>query len=300
MTDPERLFETSEDEVARLILKAGRAGAPPGARERAIAVASSVIAGSSLAAGSAAAGSGVVAGKAGFLGALAGFKGLAVVGVACVATVGASVAIQKTWGAPTSDIETTLVAPSASPPFAPRASNVGVIPAPAASSLPSLAVTPDPSAAAETSATARVALSAPPSVDHAAASSLDHAPAEPETCRRPRTCRLVAPRISGSTRSVPTVTGSPATFTDELATLDSARHAIDAGDAARALSILDGYAQRFAAGVMGQEASILRVEALVKAGDRSAAERAADEFFRKNPTTPYAARVRSLVGAPNR
>jgi hypothetical protein len=50
----------------------------------------------------------------------------------------------------------------------------------------------------------------------------------------------------------------------------------------------------------GQEASILRVEALVEVGDRSAAERAADEFLRKNPTTPYAARVRSLVGAPNR
>jgi hypothetical protein len=29
-----------------------------------------------------------------------------------------------------------------------------------------------------------------PSVDHAAASGFDHAPAEPETCRRPRTCRL--------------------------------------------------------------------------------------------------------------
>jgi hypothetical protein len=208
----------------------------------------------------------------GFLGALAGFKGLAVVGIACVATVAASVAIKKTWQAPTSRIEITLVAPSASLPFAPRASNAGVIPPLAASSVPSLPVTLDPSAAAETSASARVPVPAP----------------------------LVPPRISGSIRSAPTATGSPATFPDELATLDSARHAIDAGDAARALSILDGYAQRFAAGVMGQEASILRVEALVKAGDRSAAERAADEFLRKNPTTPYAARVRSLVGAPNR
>jgi hypothetical protein len=274
MTDPERLFETSDDEVARLILKAGRAGAPPGARERALALASSVVAGSSLAAGSAAAGSGVVAGKVGFLGALAGFKGLAVVGIACVATVAASVAIKKTWQAPTSRIEITLVAPSASLPFAPRASNVAPVPRPPLSSpsVPSVAVAADLSARAETSATVRVPLPAP----------------------------LVPPRISGSIRSAPTATGSPATFTDELATLDSARHAIDAGDAARALSILDGYAQRFAAGVMGQEASILRVEALVKAGDRSAAERAADEFLRKNPTTPYAARVRSLVGAPNR
>jgi hypothetical protein len=59
MTDPDRLFETSDEEVARLILKAGRAGAPPGARERAIALASSVVAGSSLAVGSAGAGSGV-------------------------------------------------------------------------------------------------------------------------------------------------------------------------------------------------------------------------------------------------
>jgi hypothetical protein len=268
MTDPERLFETSDDEVARRILKAGRAGAPPGARERAIALASSVVAGSSLAAGSAAAGSGVAAVKAGFLSALAGFKGLAVVGIACVA----SVAIQKTWQEPTSRIETTLVAPSASLPFAPRASDVGAISPPAPSSVPPLAVKPDLSAGAEATATARVPLRAP----------------------------LVTPRIPGSTRAAPTVTGSPATFTDELATLDSARHAIDAGDPARALSILDGYTQRFAAGVMGQEASILRVEALVKAGDRSAAERAADEFLRKNPTTPYAARVRSLVGAPNR
>ena len=134
MTDPERLFETSDDEVARLILKAGRAGAPPGARERALALASSVVAGSSLAAGSAAAGSGVVAGKVGFLGALAGFKGLAVVGIACVATVAASVAIKKTWQAPTSRIEITLVAPSASLPFAPRASNVAPVPRPPLSS----------------------------------------------------------------------------------------------------------------------------------------------------------------------
>jgi hypothetical protein len=272
MTDPERLFETSEDEVARLILKAGRAGAPPGARERALVLASSVVAGSSLAAGSAAAGSGAVAAKAGFLGALAGLKGLAVVGVACVATVAASVAIQKTWEGPTSRIDTTLVAPSGSLPFAARPSHVGVVPPLATSSVPSLAVEPDRSAGGETTTTARTPLPAP----------------------------LVAPRISGSTRSTPTVTGSPTTFTDELATLDSARRAIDAGDAARALSILDGYGQRFTAGVMGQEASILRVEALVKAGDRSAAERAADEFLRKNPTTPYAARVRSLVGASNR
>ena len=69
--------------------------------------------------------------------------------------------------------------------------------------------------------------------------------------------------------------------------------------AAAELAILDGYGSRFAHGVMGPEASILRIEALVNAGDRPAAKRAADAFLRANPKSPYAARVASLLGATN-
>jgi hypothetical protein len=50
---------------------------------------------------------------------------------------------------------------------------------------------------------------------------------------------------------------------------------------------------------MGPEASVLRIEALAKTGDRAAAKRAADAFLRANPASPYAARVQSLVGASN-
>ena len=50
---------------------------------------------------------------------------------------------------------------------------------------------------------------------------------------------------------------------------------------------------------MGPEATVLRVEALVRAGDRSAAARVGNAFLAGNPQSPYATRIRSLLGAPN-
>ena len=81
--------------------------------------------------------------------------------------------------------------------------------------------------------------------------------------------------------------------------LDQARTAIEEGDPARGLSILDAYGSRFPHGVMGPEASILRIEALVNAGDRTEAKREASAFLRSNPTSPYAPRIRSLLGSSN-
>jgi hypothetical protein len=46
---------------------------------------------------------------------------------------------------------------------------------------------------------------------------------------------------------------------------------------------------------MGQEAWALRIEALVRAGDRAAAKRSADAFLLANPGSPYGPRVRALV-----
>jgi outer membrane protein assembly factor BamD (BamD/ComL family) len=82
----------------------------------------------------------------------------------------------------------------------------------------------------------------------------------------------------------------------ELSTLEQARAALSAGDPARALSILDDYAARFPHASMASEATVLRIEALVRAGDASAARRVADAFLSANPGSPYGNRVRSLVG----
>jgi hypothetical protein len=85
----------------------------------------------------------------------------------------------------------------------------------------------------------------------------------------------------------------------ELAILDGARSAVAGGDAPRALSILDDYASRFPRGAMGPEATVLRIEALVVAGDHSAAERAARSFLQRNPQSPYARRIETLLRAQN-
>jgi len=85
----------------------------------------------------------------------------------------------------------------------------------------------------------------------------------------------------------------------ELAALQQARAALGAGDPARALSMLDAYGARFPHGAMTQEAAVLRIEALVRAGDRPAAQRAADAYRRAYPQSPYLDRIRSLLGTTN-
>jgi outer membrane protein assembly factor BamD (BamD/ComL family) len=82
----------------------------------------------------------------------------------------------------------------------------------------------------------------------------------------------------------------------ELAALQQARAALGAGDPARALSMLDAYVARFPHGAMAQEAAVLRIEALVRAGDRPAAQRAADAYLTAHPQSPYMDRIRSLLG----
>jgi outer membrane protein assembly factor BamD (BamD/ComL family) len=85
----------------------------------------------------------------------------------------------------------------------------------------------------------------------------------------------------------------------EIALLDQARGAVAAGEPARALAILDGYTVRFPRGAMAPEATVLRIEALVKAGDRPAATRFADAFLATAPTSPYTTRIQSLLTTAN-
>jgi outer membrane protein assembly factor BamD (BamD/ComL family) len=92
----------------------------------------------------------------------------------------------------------------------------------------------------------------------------------------------------------PVATTAPS-FSVEVSTLDQARAAIADREPARALAILDEYAARFPRGVMGPESSVLRIEALLGAGDRTAAERVAHAFLLNNPASPYEQRIQSLL-----
>jgi hypothetical protein len=85
---------------------------------------------------------------------------------------------------------------------------------------------------------------------------------------------------------------------EEVAQLQKAKLALKSGSPTQALAELGTYAQRFPRPMLGSEATVLRIEALSQTGDRARAKTLAEGFLAKNPNSPYAARLRSLTGAP--
>jgi outer membrane protein assembly factor BamD (BamD/ComL family) len=82
---------------------------------------------------------------------------------------------------------------------------------------------------------------------------------------------------------------------DQVAAMDSARSALASGDAAEARRQLDDYEARFPNGVLAQEATVLRIEALLKQGQGGAARALGERFLADHPTSAHAAHVRRML-----
>jgi hypothetical protein len=115
--------------------------------------------------------------------------------------------------------------------------------------------------------------------------------------RNPQRSTVGPPASAAATAATSSVSSDDSAFSEEVIALDRARAAIAGAGPAQALSILDDYGARFPRGVMRPEATVLRIEALVNAGDRAAAERAAEAFLRANPSSPYVPRIRTVLGS---
>lgn len=94
-----------------------------------------------------------------------------------------------------------------------------------------------------------------------------------------------------------TVDAAASTLSDETRALDGARAALTRGRAAEALAGLDAYRAKWPAGALRAEAALLRVEALLRLGNRPAAEREANALISAAPSSRYATRARTLLGA---
>jgi hypothetical protein len=82
----------------------------------------------------------------------------------------------------------------------------------------------------------------------------------------------------------------------EIAALDEARTALRQGRAQDALAALDRYGAEFGRnGGLRVEATVLRIDALLRSGNRARATELANAFLARNPKSPYAARVRALL-----
>jgi hypothetical protein len=89
------------------------------------------------------------------------------------------------------------------------------------------------------------------------------------------------------------------TFLEETSSIDRARAALDAGNPAGAITVLDAYEARFKAPRYAAEALYLRMKALLAQGNTVAAQRVATRLLSAYPNSPWTARARAAVGRTN-
>jgi len=103
-----------------------------------------------------------------------------------------------------------------------------------------------------------------------------------------------SPRPSAAPTSAPSAGGD---LREEIASMDRARAAVRAGDGKGALAALVEHQRRFPRGTFAQEATVLRIEALVQLGQTGAAQTLGKKFLAAHPESPHAERVERLLGA---
>jgi hypothetical protein len=153
---------------------------------------------------------------------------------------------------------------------------------------------------------ARVEVPQAPVAPLPARERVEHIPLQASTPQSTPTVADPGPTIHSRTEAhrearVPTPTpkqasNSASLLAAEVSTIDAARTALSAGSAARALGELDRYDREFPAGVLGPEATVLRIEALVRQGNLKSARALATGFLATHRRSPHAARIHSLLG----
>jgi hypothetical protein len=123
------------------------------------------------------------------------------------------------------------------------------------------------------------------------------AEATPSSDVSPRS-RTLAARGPGSVRSVESSPEGAKSIALEIRALDRVRALLESHDPRAALAQLDEYSRNSPRGALGQEATLLRIEALVAVGDTARAGTLAERFLRDHPNTLHEKRLRSLVGGP--
>jgi hypothetical protein len=85
----------------------------------------------------------------------------------------------------------------------------------------------------------------------------------------------------------------------QTAAIDGARRALESGNVGGALADLDGYEREFPRGAFGHEVTALRVQALLKKGDRAAAMALGKRFLAAHPRSPLARRIEAMLHLSN-
>jgi hypothetical protein len=162
---------------------------------------------------------------------------------------------------------------------------------------------PESSNAARPAAIPKLPAAAPPQVLSASQTSDEQRPqtSVPEPPSQPRAALLTPQATPSTEQEAPTPQPSastPSPLAIETEELGHVRAAMAQGRPADALALLDGFSARHPWAVLGEEATVLRVEALMASGAVQSATALADEFLRTRRSSAYADRIRSLVRRP--
>jgi hypothetical protein len=95
-------------------------------------------------------------------------------------------------------------------------------------------------------------------------------------------------------RSAEPVAPAEPTIDEEVKLINAAQAALRAGDAKRALTLSNEHAARFPAGKLATARKVTHMMALCQSGNAPQARREAADFLEKNPSSPFAERVRGI------
>jgi hypothetical protein len=268
MSLPKRLVEQDPRALAAVLVQAARRDAPqPGTRARifgavGLSAAVATVAGSVAAGAKAAAAASTATGAAAASVAVPAkwvIIGIAGAVIAGTAAVGGSLLLREPGPS------TGLAVPS-EPSAEPARVMSTTSPAPAEGEP----AKPEAPNAPTAPATSSVRAEAPPS----SAPAADSAAAPREALVEPPAAALLA---------------------REVALLDQARAELRAGHPRSVVAALDRYHAEFPAGRLAAEATVLRIDALSRSGDREQASQMASEFLAAHPQSPLSTRVRNYV-----
>jgi outer membrane protein assembly factor BamD (BamD/ComL family) len=84
-------------------------------------------------------------------------------------------------------------------------------------------------------------------------------------------------------------------LSEQLRLIDAARSAVAAGNASAASQALTAYSSKFPHGSFGQEASVLRIEAVDLQGNHAQAASLARAFLAQHPNSPHVSLVQRIA-----
>jgi TolA-binding protein len=114
-----------------------------------------------------------------------------------------------------------------------------------------------------------------------------------ESLERERTPAEAPHRASGAAATP--VPAASASISDEIRMLDAARRAEASGDSAGAIKALDDYKKQYPRGMLSEESVLLRIQALARLGNRTAARSLAQKFRAAHPDSPHLRRIDSVL-----